>query len=351
MAKFDITNVVHKPDIRGTISLIGRAMITLGLILLLFVGYQLWGTNVFERLNQDNLRNEFAQKVNLDGVELDEDGNPIEDPTMGGNGQSDPDGDGGVIGDQPQLTEDVVRGEPIAQIIIPKIGLDRIVVSGTDKVSLQKGPGHYPNTPLPGQFGNSAIAGHRTTYGAPFARQDELEVGDRITLVTARGTFIYEVNAPNIIVRPDQVDVINPTLDPADPTGQTYLATLTLTTCHPRYSAAQRMVTTATLVGGTATEPTQLLVNGELPSVIDLGNDDSFDLEGFGNDNILVAMMKASLELPLLWWLLLFITVGSIWWYFYRRFHNWKVWVIGAIPFVVVMLIYFVNLEKALPTI
>lgn len=352
MAKFEIQNVVHKPDIRGTISLIGRAMITLGLILLLFVGYQLWGTNVFEKLNQDNLRSEFAQKVNSNRVGLDDDGNPI-DPTIttGGNDNGE-NGNPNVVGPAPELTDDVVRGEPIAEINIPRIDVSRIVVSGTDKRTLQKGPGHYPNTPLPGQFGNSAIAGHRTTYGSPFARLDELQVGDKIELKTSRGTFVYEVNAPHTIVRPDQVDVINPTVDPSDPTGKTFLPTLTLTTCHPRYSAAQRLVVTASLVGGTATEPVQLLnENGELPSVIDLGNeDDSFDTEGFGDKNILVAMAMASFQLPLLWWLLLLITVGSIWWYCYRRFHNWRVWIIGALPFAIVMLVYFVNLERALPS-
>ena len=352
MAKFEIQNVVHKPDIRGTISLIGRAMITLGLILLLFVAYQLWGTSFFEQRSQDSLRNEFAkklEKVKKAGVDTDDPTVPVEtspngtpaDPTVGGNSTT-----------TLPLTQDVVRGEPIANIRIEKIGLERTVISGTDKRSLQKGPGHYPATPLPGQFGNSAIAGHRTTYGSPVARLDELSIGDKIILETVRGTFVYEIDRPSKIVSPNDVSVIEPTLDPSDPTGKTLLPTLTLTTCHPKYSAAKRLIVFAKLVNGEATEATQLLnENGELPTTIDLGEDDTLRSDnGIGHSNILVAMLSASLHLPLLWWLLLFVAVGCAWWYCYKKFHNWRVWLIGAIPFGVAMLFYFINLERALPS-
>ena len=77
--------------------------------------------------------------------------------------------------------------------MIPAIGVDKIVVEGVSLADLKKGPGHYPETPLPGQEGNAAIAGHRTTYGAPFNRLDELEPGDEITVTTVQGEFTYEV--------------------------------------------------------------------------------------------------------------------------------------------------------------
>lgn len=349
MARFEISNVIHKPDIRGSISLFGRMLITLGLILLLFVAYQLWGTNVFERQSQKNLRDKFNTKV--EKANSDAKNNSTSTTTTPPDGTNDPtlQPDKATV---EQLKQDVVRGEPIAIIKIPKIGLDHVVVSGTDRTSLQKGPGHYPATPLPGQFGNSAIAGHRTTYGAPFGRQDELTVGDKIVLETVRGTFTYEVDKQNTVVSPSDVSVIEPTPDPSDPTGNTFLPTLTLTTCHPKYSAAKRLITTAKLIDGSPTVAAQLFDKfGEVPKTIDIGEDDSSIADdGVGHSNILVAMLTASLLLPLLWWLLLFVTVGSIWWYLFKKYHNWKVWVAGVIPFAIVMLLYFIQLEKALPS-
>jgi sortase A len=92
----------------------------------------------------------------------------------------------------------VVRKEPLpgdalGKLLIPTIGVSEYVVEGTDADLLRKGPGHYPDTPLPGQPGTSAIAGHRTTYGAPFRRLDELKKGDRILVELPYGTFVYRV--------------------------------------------------------------------------------------------------------------------------------------------------------------
>ena len=83
--------------------------------------------------------------------------------------------------------------------MIPKIGVDKIVVEGVGRNDLRKGPGHYPDTPMPGQPGNAAIAGHRTTYGAPFNRIDELEPGDEILVTTLQGPFTYEVTGTEIV--------------------------------------------------------------------------------------------------------------------------------------------------------
>ena len=130
-------------------------------------------------------------------------------------------------------------------IKIDKIGVDKVVVEGTSVPDLRKGPGHYTGSPLPGQLGNSAIAGHRTTYGAPFGDLDQLAPGDTISVRTLTGTWDYEVldNYP-IAVNPDQTEVLDPTTDPA--TGQP-LATLTLTTCEPKYQATKRLVVKAQL--------------------------------------------------------------------------------------------------------
>ena len=130
----------------------------------------------------------------------------------------------------------VKEGDPLARIEIPKIGVDKIVVAGVELSDLRKGPGHYPNTALPGQIGNAAIAGHRTTYGAPFFRVDELAVGDEIIVTTVQGTFRYLVTETKI-VKPTDFSVLDPTPD----------ATLTLTSCNPRYSSRQRIVVKAKL--------------------------------------------------------------------------------------------------------
>ena len=136
-------------------------------------------------------------------------------------------------------------GEAVARIVIPAIKMDEIVVEGTDVDALRKGPGHYPWTPMPGQPGNASIAGHRTTYGAPFANIGNLRPGDRITVQTAQGEFVYEVLAQDsptkgyLIVSPDRVDLLRDK-------GNNLL---TLTSCHPRFSNRQRIVVQAKLLG------------------------------------------------------------------------------------------------------
>ncbi len=341
MAGYVNSHTMHRPDLREVVSLIGRAMITLGLVLLLFVAYQLWGTNFFEARSQKTLRGDFTEKLKKAEVK---DAEPAEDPTVA------------TAEELAQLNQETTKGQPIAVIEIPKIGLNHIVVSGTDKGSLQKGPGHYPTTPLPGQLGNAAIAGHRTTYGAPFGQLHELVVGDKIILVTLRGKFTYEVTEGNKIVSPKDVGVINPVVDPADPTGATYLPTLTLTTCHPKFSAAQRLIVHAKLVPADvdrATEPSQLIdpKTGKAPTKIDIGEDsDTQNASDYGQSNILLVMLLASLNMPLLKWFLLLLAVGSLWWYLFNRFHNWKMWAAGILPFAFVLLLYFINLEHALPS-
>jgi sortase A len=127
---------------------------------------------------------------------------------------------------------------PVTRLIIPKLGVDTIVVEGTTEEALKTGAGHYPGTPLPGELGNVAIAGHRTTYGKPFNRLDELVPGDRVTLETPTGTYEYEMVAPfdghpnPWVVEPTDFSVIDRTPEP----------TLTLTTCHPKGSARQRLI-------------------------------------------------------------------------------------------------------------
>lgn len=131
-------------------------------------------------------------------------------------------------------------GDPLGRLRIPAIDLSTVVVEGTEGADLRTGPGHYERTPLPGQRGTVAIAGHRTTYGAPFRDVDELGRGDRIELRMPYGRFTYRVERTRIVA-PTQVDVID----------RVAYDRLVLTACHPLYSAAQRIVVFARLESGT----------------------------------------------------------------------------------------------------
>jgi len=137
--------------------------------------------------------------------------------------------------------ERVVRKEPLpgdalGKLLIPSIGVSEYVVEGTDADNLRKGPGHYPETPLPGQPGTSAIAGHRTTYGAPFRKLDKVKRGDRIVVELPYGTFVYRVERTQIV--DDSALWV---------TRKVGHDRLVLTACHPLYSAAQRIVAFARL--------------------------------------------------------------------------------------------------------
>lgn len=137
------------------------------------------------------------------------------------------------------MNRSVGEGDSLTRLKIPRIDVDVVVVEGTSASALRAGAGHYPSTPLPCEVGNVAIAGHRTTYGRPLHDMDLLQPGDRITLETPIGTCTYEIDKELEVVTPDRTDVVANTPDEAR---------LTLTTCHPKGSARQRLVATATLV-------------------------------------------------------------------------------------------------------
>lgn len=151
--------------------------------------------------------------------------------------------------DSPQAAQQfragtIATGDPLTRIEIPKIDVDTMVVEGTSLAALRAGAGHYPETPLPGEQGNVAIAGHRTTYGRPFNRLDEMQPGDKIILTTPIGRHVYEVLAAPSVVLPTDWDMV---VEDYPPKG----AFLTLTTCHPEGSATHRIVVRAKLIEST----------------------------------------------------------------------------------------------------
>lgn len=209
---------------RRVVGALGWTFVWLGLLTLGFVAHQLWVTSFFAERHQEVLAQERI--VRLESVEIAE----VEYVA--------PDGSVSTI-----VTEEAPPlGTAVARIRIPSI--ERLedgweVVSGVTTEDLRNGAGHMPDTPLPGQPGNSVISGHRTTYGAPFHELDELEIGDRIEVDTATGTHGYQVRE-QFVVAPTDVWVTDPREG----------AWLTLTTCHPKFSAAQRLIIVAELVDG-----------------------------------------------------------------------------------------------------
>ncbi len=153
-----------------------------------------------------------------------------------------------LLGEVPSGVPDTVRlvsepepvyGEPVAFIRIPELGVSEVVFSGDERPILNKGPGHMPRSPLPGQPGNSVISGHRTTYGRPFFDLDSLRPGDVVEVESAAGVHRYEVRE-TVVVEPNGVWVTEPR-----PGGW-----LTLITCNPRFSARERLVVFAEMVAG-----------------------------------------------------------------------------------------------------
>ncbi len=286
---------------RGT----GKTLIASGVLILLFVAYQLWGTGLHEARAQDNLEKSFAR---------------ISTPTST---PSTPAPDA-----VPPTTLPPQVGDAIGRIIIPKANVDKYIVEGVGLEDLKQAPGHYPGTPMPGEPGNAAIAGHRTTYGAPFYDLSDLEMGDPITVITGVGEFRYEV-VDKLIVSPEAVEVLNPTEDNR----------LTLTTCNPRYSAAERLIISAKLVttpvtpppppeGSVVTPPTKLAADG---------------LAGLSGDT--------AARGPAVGWGILCAAVWLATWWLSRLWHRgWMAYLVGTPIFLGALFVFFENFARLLPS-
>ncbi|WP_067489703.1 class E sortase [Actinomadura hibisca] len=199
---------------RTVIRGLGELCITGGLVLLLFVTYELWGTGRYTQQQQDALGQEMIKEWKAPKV----------------------------------TTEKVKLGKGLAMIRIPRFGPKYrfVVIEGVELADLRKGPGHYPGSALPGQVGNFVVSGHRTTYSAPFNRAGELRRGDKILIDTREKQYVYQVTDRRV-VRPSTVEVTAPV--PFKPRARPTERLITLTTCHPKYSAAQRLIIFGELTG------------------------------------------------------------------------------------------------------
>lgn len=203
----------------------GKFLISVGMGVLMFVGWTLWGTGFYYSGQQDDLRAEFIESAEAAPASKGPSGPPK----------------GFAPG----------SGRPVFNLVVPAIDLDQIVVEGVDTEELRKGPGHYPECragfkkPLcsefeeiwPGEKGRVIISGHRTTYGAPFWDLDKIRRGDEIITKTGWGTFTYRVTKKEV-VQPDSLAIV----------VSSNKAELVLTTCNPKFSASTRLVIFAELM-------------------------------------------------------------------------------------------------------
>jgi len=209
---------------------VGKLLISVGVGVLLFIAWTLWGTGISTDRAQAGLEEDFDRQEPIGARDLSREG----DQSVKVDGSFKPG-----------------PGEAVFRIVIPRVDVREMVVEGVDTESLRKGPGHYPDCrrgftkPLctdqeeiwPGEVGRVIISGHRTTYGAPFYEIDRLREGDEIRLQTKWGDFTYEVTGSEI-VPPNAKDIATPVSDKPE---------LVLTTCNPRFSAAERLIVSAEL--------------------------------------------------------------------------------------------------------
>ncbi len=238
--------------VRKAVRETGITLITLGVVVLLFVAYQLFGTNFSESHSQSVLAKQFSALAAADASRAPEEPSGATAATPATPAQSA--NTGTTIqpgGSASEVLPSVPTGHAIDHLSIPAIGVDKFVVEGTAEADLAEGPGHYKGTALPGQVGNVGIAGHRTTFGAPFFKLGQLKAGDSIYITDLSGhTWLYSVSEAPLVVSPTDVAIL----------ARTPFAQLTLTTCNPIFSATSRLVVVARLVGSavhvtTATAP------------------------------------------------------------------------------------------------
>jgi sortase A len=287
---------------------VGKVLIVAGVVILLFVAYEVWGTGLITSGHQNALRQQFDQNLRAHQV-------PV--PSTGASATTLPTPTTVPIQPVQATQPPPADGAPVGIIDIPKIGADYVVVEGTSEADLERGPGHYVGTALPGNPGNAAIAGHRTTYLKPFYNLDQLAPGDPIFITTTQGRFQYTV-VDTMVVDPSDVAVLNPTPTPM----------LTLTTCNPRFSASTRMVVQAKLVSPVvAAVPVTKKPVAAKPTLV--GNQGGW--------------------LTALLWGLACLAFGVLGWLVWRRWRRWWVPAASVVGLLVLLYVFFGAINPLLP--
>jgi sortase A len=303
MDSTDLKELKRQQRFNTGLDLIGKTLISAGVLLLLFVAYQLWGTGLAENRAQNKLKSQFVTSTTVSTPATDA-------PTTS------------------TLPPPPKKGEVVAQIIIEKINVDKFVIAGVGYKELEKGPGLFAGSPLPGQLGNVAIAGHRTTFGAPFGRVNELAKGDRIVMKTSRGEFVYLVTGAPTIVKATDVDVIR-TVDPTR-------AILTLVTCHPKWTSENRMIISAEL------EP-KVIAQQATVFVADATEPEAVLTEGWFHD-------PSAWPMVILFAFLLIAIAGLARWWAGKKWRAVIVYPVAAVVFLPTLFVFFGYLTRLLPT-
>ncbi|WP_425280214.1 class E sortase, partial [Micromonospora orduensis] len=206
--------------LRTGIRISGEVLITFGLVVLLFAGYEVWGKSAIVDAHQNDLSSQLAEAWA-----------PTDSPTVAPSAAA-----------PSAKPSPPVHGKPIAGLYIPKLDKNWVVVEGVTQADIRYAPGHYPTSAMPGQIGNFSVAGHRNR--ATFWRLDELDDGDAIVVEGKTDWYVYRVSQTRI-VRPTQVEVVAPV--PGEPDKKPTKRMLTLTTCNPKFDNYQRLIIHAEL--------------------------------------------------------------------------------------------------------
>jgi sortase A len=208
--------------VRRILRATGWVFIGMGCFVLYFLVYQLVGTDLITNREQSDLRQKLAQEWSGSTPKRNAaSGLPV-----------------------PQVP---AVGHALGVIEIPKIDLRKVIVQGANPEQLALGPGHIPSTVMPGQPGTFGVSGHRTTHGRPFYRLNELAKGDTITIVTRYAIYTYKVTHFQVVA-PTAVEVLDNVRGP----GGKPKSQIVLTTCNPRFSAAQRLIVYGDLTSSAA---------------------------------------------------------------------------------------------------
>jgi sortase A len=212
----ELTRPTLGSRIRGGVRVTGELMITFGLIVLLFAGYEVFGNSAKVQDEQNSLDDALAQQWN--------------DPTVG------PSSSPAKIG------PDAPGKNLVGRLYIPKLDKQWVVVNGVRPADIRYAPGHYPETALPGEVGNFSVAGHRIRK--IFWRLDEMNSGDVIGVETRDNWYIYQVTRKEVVL-PSAIEVVAPV--PGKPKAKPSKAMLTLTTCNPKFNNYERLIVHAEL--------------------------------------------------------------------------------------------------------
>jgi sortase A len=337
---------------------IGRVLIAVGLLLFGFAAYQLWGTGIQQARAQSKLAAEFDKPIELTSSTT------VAAPvtTM----SSTPTGvtDSAVatttttLPNDPELLSAINAkdGEKIARIEIPSIDVKQIVVSGVTIDDLRKGPGHYRNTPLPGQRGNAAIAAHRTGFGGPFVDLDKLKPGDKIIVsYRNRDRYVYTVRESKVVL-PSDLSVLDPSDEPI----------ITLTTCTPKTTSDKRLIVIGVLDEQETTSPVrpvtvhadepvdELPAGSTTPPVVTTnatGSATTAAARGTAVDAFAMGWFSDKLAAPHvgLWGLALTVISLGAWQVSRRTRRNLVGFAVGFVPFLVVLYFFYENVARLLP--